>query len=116
MAPKKKKATASRDIQLPPLAVEGGTRRKSSPRAQGLPTGAPLLPPTPAAEEPGVLAVSLGQQYGKKRYYAENKLALTFLRLLKQKSFDPADIDIIKELGYRAVLRPRTLDITDSDL
>lgn len=87
-----------------------GKTKATSTRAKQL---APPLPPAPSQADATMLVVSLGQQYGKKRYYAENSTSRLFLTLLRQKSFDPRDLDLIKLLGYRVILRPRSMDDTE---
>lgn len=69
--------------------------------------------PQPVSEHPYTLAVSMGQQYGKKRYYAENELARLFVELTGKTVLSPEQIELIKRLGYRVVLQPRSVPATE---
>lgn len=72
-----------------------------------------LAPPTLAVAESGMLAVSRDNSYGKLKYYAENHTAKLFLQLLAQQAFSQANLDVIKLLGYRIVLRAKSVPETE---
>lgn len=65
-----------------------------------------MAPKNPdASTDRNTLLVSMKTGYGKRFYYAENETAKLFLQLLGRETLTDKDIPIIKQLGFRIVVK-----------